>query len=228
MKAVIQAGGLGTRLRPITYEIPKPLLPVKRKPIIQYIVELFRMSGVEKVFVLASIQDETLFKKWIKDYENRDVELVLEENRLGTWGGITRYLANELKDTFLVSNGDELKEIEILKLLDFHTSKNALATIASVEVPNACDYGVLCSDADGKINEFLYKPKVPPTNSIMAGLYAAEPELFNFNFEAEKISFEENILPQVQKLGKLFEYKCKGRWYDCGTFERYERAIFDW
>lgn len=225
---IIQAGGLGTRLRPITYEIPKPLLPVKRKPIIQYLVELFRQSGVEKVFVLASTQDEELFSKWKADYGNEDVELVLEENRLGTWGGILHYLKHELQDTFLVSNGDELKEIELLQLLDFHKSKNALATIASIEVPNARDYGVIRSDDEGKIAEFLYKPENPPTNSIMAGLYVAEPALLHIPVQGDIVSFEEHILPQLQQRKRLYEYKCNGRWYDCGTFERYEKAIFEW
>ncbi len=228
MKYIIQAGGLGTRLRPITYEIPKPLLPVKRKPIIQYLVELFRKHDAEKIFVLANSQDAELFQKWNTDNGNRDVEIIQEENRLGTWGGILRYLKHELTDTFVVSNGDELKETDITRLLNFHTSKNALATLASVQVPNAQDYGVLVSNGENQISDFLYKPVQPPTNSIMAGLYAAEPKLLHIPVQGEVVSFEEQILPQLQQKKKLYEYKCNGRWYDCGTFERYEKAILEW
>lgn len=228
MKGIILAGGMGTRLHPITLEIPKPLLPIHRKPIIQYLVELFRSHGVDEIFVLANKRDIDLFEKWNGEYRNREVALVREEERLGTWGGIQKYISDKLTDTFIVSNGDELKENNIGELVTFHRSKKALVTIASVEVPNAKDYGVLVSDTSGKVKEFLYKPAHPPSNFIMSGLYAAEPDLFDFHFESDGISFEEDVLPRILRDGSLFEYKTKSRWYDCGTFERYEKAIQEW
>ena len=228
MQGVILAGGMGTRLHPITLEIPKPLLPVHRKPIIQYLVELFRASAVKEIFVLANRRDIGLFEKWKDEYNNREVILTKEEERLGTWGGVQKYLRDKLTDTFIVSNGDELKEIDIDKLLTFHKANKALATVASIEVSNAKDYGVLVSDEKGRVKEFLYKPPSPPTNFIMSGIYAAEPKLFDFHFESDVISFEEDVLPKIIDGDKLFEFKASGRWYDCGTFERYEKAINEW
>lgn len=228
MKGVILAGGMGTRLHPITLEIPKPLLPVHRKPIIQYLVELFRSSAIHEIFILVNKRDRDVFEKWKREYKNSDVTFVIEEERFGTWGGVQKYLKDRLSDTFIVSNGDELKEVDIKKLLAFHKANKALATIASIEVSNPKDYGVLASDAKGIVEAFLYKPQHPPTNFIMSGIYAAEPEIFNFHFGSDVISFEEDVLPCVLEKRKLFEYKTNGRWYDCGTFERYEKAINEW
>lgn len=229
MKAVILAGGAGTRLHPITLEIPKPLLTVKRKPIIQYLVELFRSSDViDEIFVLTNVNDVDLFEKWRQEYENPDVTLIQETERLGTWGGVKKYLSSHLDDTFVVSNGDELKEIDIAAKYDFHKAKKAQVTIATVEVQNARDYGVLVSDGKGKVLEFHYKPLNPPSNYIMSGIYIAEPEVFSIDHPEQFISFEEHILPHIIKQGKLYEFRTAGRWYDCGTFERYEKAIAEW
>ena len=119
---MIVAGGLGTRLHPVTLEIPKPLLTIKRKPIIQYLVELFRKHHVDDIFVLVNVKDRELFEKWKNDYGN-DVTLIEEKERLGTWGGIKKYMAGSLTETFVVSNGDELKEIDIQAMRVFHKKR---------------------------------------------------------------------------------------------------------
>jgi len=228
MKGVIQAGGMGTRLHPVTLEIPKPLLPVKRKPIIQYLVELFRRYGVKPIFVIVNTKDIEVFSKWKSEYKNRDVTLVEEKDRLGTWGGIQKYLRSELSETFVVSNGDELKEIDVEAMVRFHKTKKALATVAAIKVENPSDYGVLVATKERRVKEFLYKPKNPTTNFVMAGLYVAEPALFNFHYESESLMAEEDVFWRVMKEEKLYEFKYEGRWFDCGTFERYERAIMNW
>lgn len=228
MKGVIQAGGMGTRLHPVTLEIPKPLLPVKRKPIIQYLVELFLRYGVKPIYVIVNTKDKEVFFKWKREYRNHDVTLVEEKDRFGTWGGIQQYLQDDLTETFIVSNGDELKEIDIGAMVRFHKQKKALATIAAVKVENPSDYGVLVSNKEGKVQEFLYKPKNPPTSFVMAGLYVAEPALFAFHYESESLMAEEDVFPRVMREGKLYEFNYDGRWFDCGTFERYERAIMHW
>lgn len=227
VKGIIQAGGLGTRLHPITLEIPKPLLPIKRKPIIQYIVELFYANGIKTIFVLINKNDEEIFKKWKKEWNNKGVKLVTERERMGTWGGIQKFLAKELKETFVVSNGDELKEVDIKAMVSFHKKQNALATIASVRVKEVSDYGVLVSDRKGKVKQFLYKPQHAKSNFVMAGMYVGEPDLLDL-VKKDTISTEEDIIPRLIEAGKLYEYKSKGRWFDCGTFRRYEEAIMNW
>lgn len=228
MKGIILAGGQGTRLHPITLEIPKPLLTVKRKPIIQYLVELFRKHGVDEIFVLVNVNDIEMFERWKKDHNNTNIELIAEDKRQGTWGGIKKYLQSDLYETFLVSNGDELKESHIGEHYTFHKKNNALVTIATVEVSNPRDYGVLVSDGEGRVLEFHYKPQNPPSPYIMSGIYIAEPELFSLQPDKDVISFEEDILPIVIEAGRLHEFRATGAWYDCGTFERYEKAIKEW
>ncbi|KND50239.1 MAG: mannose-1-phosphate guanylyltransferase [Parcubacteria bacterium C7867-007] len=229
IQGIIQAGGKGTRLHPITLEIPKPLLTIGRRPIVQHLVDLFRKNGVGAIHVIVNNEDLPLFERWNKEYENEDIHFVVEESRLGTWGGIRKYLSH-IDSTFLVSNGDELKDIDITRLLEAHKQKGAQVTLGTVEVENPSDYGVVESGADGVISAFHYKPENPASNFIMAGIYAAEPSLFAHapNGENEYISFEEDILPLVIESKGLYECQVPGRWNDCGTFERYERAIYDW
>ena len=154
--------------------------------------------------------------------------LVPETERLGTWGGVRKYLRQYHTDTFVVSNGDQLTDIDISKLVEFHREKGALVTLGTVEVDTPHEYGVLESDRHGKVIAFYYKPEHPPTNFVMAGVYIAEPEVFGLGPETDYLSFEENILPLIIKLERLYECRAGGRWHDCGTFKRYEDAIRDW
>lgn len=228
MNGIISAGGKGTRLHPITLEIPKPLLTVGRRPIVQHLVDLFRTHGVKKIFVTIHHEDHSLFTRWVKEYNNDDVVLVLETERLGTWGGIRKYLRPHHTETFVVSNGDQLMDISITELLEAHRRTGALVTLGTVEVENPTDYGVLVSELGGKVIAFHYKPQNPPTNFVMAGIYIAEPEIFVLGPDKDYLSLEEDILPLIIKLERLYECRAKGRWHDCGTFERYEYAIKDW
>jgi mannose-1-phosphate guanylyltransferase len=206
IEGVIQAGGKGTRLYPITLEIPKPLLTIGRRPIVQHLVDLFRANGISAIHVIVNQEDLSLFERWNKEYENENVHLVVESERLGTWGGIRKHLGH-FTDTFLVSNGDELKDIDIQQLLDTHREKGAQVTLGTVEVENPSDYGVVESDMNGLVSAFQYKPTNPTSKYIMAGVYAAEPTLFSFEPTSgqEYISFEEEVLPKVIKNGNLYE-----------------------
>ncbi|KND49951.1 MAG: mannose-1-phosphate guanylyltransferase [Parcubacteria bacterium C7867-008] len=229
IQGIIQAGGKGTRLHPITLEIPKPLLTIGRRPILQHLVDLYRKNGVGTIHVIVNHDDLPLFERWEEEYKNGDIQFVVEETRLGTWGGIRKYLGH-LDSTFLVSNGDELKDMDIALLLDTHKKKGAKVTLATVEVENPGNYGVVESNPDGIIHTYRYRPQNPASNFIMAGIYAAEPSLFAYepNEKDGFISFEEDILPLVINDKALYECQAPGRWNDCGTFERYEQAIYDW
>ncbi|MAF80327.1 hypothetical protein CL629_04600 [bacterium] len=232
MKAVILAGGMGTRLRPITYEIPKPLVPVKKKPIINHLIDFFNKQGVDKIGILASRKHRKDFKKWRKAWEksipSEKMEMFYEDTPRGTFGGmelVREWLGNE---TFLLTNGDELKDLDLKNLQEFHGSHEGVGTIWLVEVPNANEYGVPILDGH-RIIEFLEKPKNPPSNYINSGLYVFNPEIFDYaNFSNEQISTERDIFPRLAKKGKLFGHKAEGRWYDCGNLERWEKAIREW
>lgn len=222
-KAVILAGGKGTRLYPITKEIPKPLLPINKKPIINYLVDLFKSHGIKEIAVLASKEDRQDFEWWKKRYYSKDdIRLVVEEKPLGTFGGL--YLLKEWigNKKFFLTNGDELKKIDLNKMADFH---NNLGTIALVEVENPKDYGVVVCNG-GKVKEFLEKPENPISNYINAGLYLLDSEILDY-CKPEFLMIEKDIFPQLAQGGKLGGFKFNGYWTDCGTWERYEKALND-
>lgn len=232
MKAVILAGGLGTRLRPITYEIPKPLIPVKKKPIINHLIDLFHKHDIEKIGVLASRSHERDFEKWRdvwkEEMPDEKIELFYEETPRGTFGGMELLKDWIGEESFVLTNGDELKDFDLNQLREFHASHDGIASIWMVEVPNAHEYGVPILDGM-KITEFLEKPEHPPSNFINSGLYVFDPEVFDYvDFSQEQISTERDIFPRLAKEGKLFGHKIEGRWFDCGNLERWEKAIREW
>jgi len=233
MKGIILAGGLGTRLRPITYEIPKPLLTVKKKPIINYLIELFLRHGIDEVGVLTARNLEKDFDLWLrnhgKDLSKAKISIFFEESPRGTFGGLEP-LRDWLGDgTFVMSNGDELKDFDLGKLIDFHGANGSVGTIALVEVPNPEEYGVPILDG-AKIREFLEKPKNSPSRFISSGLYILEPEVFDHaDFSKDVLMIERDIFPKLAASGKLAGMKMENsRWLDCGNLERWEKAIKEW
>ena len=228
-KAVILAGGSGTRLYPVTYEIPKPLLPVQRKPIINYLVDLFLQHNVGQIFVSIDQRFRDEFDWWKKRYyQNKKIIFSEEKEPLGTFGGLW-YLKDELsKDSFFFTNGDELKKIDLSKMQEFHQQQEVLGTIALVKVPDAHNYGVVLCDKAGLVKEFLEKPENPPSKYISSGLYLLSPEIFNYHPGPKFSMIEKDLFPKLAQENKLSGFKFKGQWMDCGTWERYENVIKKW
>jgi len=224
-KAVILAAGKGTRLHPVTLEIPKPLLPVNKAPIMNYLVELFYKCNIEEIIVsiLSEYRDD--FFWWKKRYyPEKNIKLISIKEPLGTWGGIVR-MKDELGDSaFFVSNGDEIKELDLSKMLDFHKKQDVMATVALTKVENPQDYGVAVLKGD-LIKEFIEKPENPPSSYINSGLYFFEPEILDYRKTLDFSDVEKNIFPYLAKENKLGGFCFEGRWMDCGTWERYEYAI---
>ena len=227
-KAVILAGGKATRLYPITQEIPKPLLPIAKKPIINYLVDLFFNQGIEDIAVLINKSDSQDFNWWKKRYyPERKIILTEEKEALGTFGGL-HYLKNWIgSEHFFLTNGDELKEIDLDKMQKFHFQKPGIATIALVEVPNPQDYGVTICEEE-MIKGFLEKPKNPPSNYISSGLYFFSPEVFQYHPGPKFSMVEKDLFPNLARENKLAGFQFQGKWTDCGTWERYEKALKDW
>lgn len=225
IKAVILAGGKGTRLYPITKEIPKPLLPVKRKPIINYLVDLFYQHSVNQIFILVSKDFREEFFWWKKrHYPRKKIVLVEEPRPLGTWGGVD-LIKEELKAThFFFTNGDELKRVDLNKMYQFHIEKQVLATIALVKVPNPKNYGVAITEKH-LIKEFIEKPENPPSSYISSGLYLFSPEVLNYHKGQKFQMVEKEVFPKLAKENLLAGFKFQGLWMDCGTWERYEKAL---
>ena len=236
LKAVILAGGKGTRLYPITKEIPKPLLPVKRRPILNYLIDLFHSFGIKEIAILINKDFREDFDWWEKRYYPKNkIKIVEEKKPLGTFGGLW-LLRNWLKDPFFLTNGDELKKIDLRKMASFHQKSKTPATVALVKVSNPRDYGVVICKK-GIIQEFLEKPS-PPTkllvggkksaNYINAGLYLFSPEIFNYHPGLKFSMVEKDILPKLAKEKKLAGFKFNGKWLDCGNWRGYERALRRW
>ena len=227
-KAVILAGGKGTRLYPITYEIPKPLLPVNKKPIINYLIELFLNQGINNIAILIGEEFKEDFEWWQKRYfPNKKILLVEEKEPLGTFGGL--YLLKDwLGDNdFFMTNGDELKEVDLEKMKEFHSQKDGIATVALVEVSNPQDYGVAICE-QGMIKEFLEKPKNSTSKYISSGLYLLSQEVLKYHLGHKFSMIEKDLFPKLAQENKLAGFKFQGKWTDCGTWERYKKATKSW
>ncbi|KPJ57485.1 hypothetical protein AMJ49_00980 [Parcubacteria bacterium DG_74_2] len=227
-KAVILAGGKGTRLYPITYEIPKPLLPVKRKPIINYLVNLFLEQGIKEISVLINENFEEEFNWWkMRYYPNQKILVLKEKEPLGTLGGLF-YLKDWIgNNSFFLTNGDELKKIDLKKMAEFHSRHPVLATMALVSVSNPKNYGVVLCE-DGLVEKFIEKPKNPPSNYINSGIYLFSQEIFKFHPGPRFSMVETDLFPRLAEEKKLAGFKFNGEWLDCGTWERYKQALKKW
>lgn len=232
MKAVILAGGAGTRLRPVTYEIPKPLVPVRKKPILNHLIEFFVRQGISDIAIIASRGHEEDFKRWQKAWAGEipgNYEVFYEEKPEGTFGYLRKLKEWLGDDSFVVTNGDELKDFDLPALIEFHRNKDAVGTLAMVPVDDASAYGVPIVE-DGWVTEFLEKPEHPPSNFIHAGFYILKPEVFDIPDPAQEfVMTEKDIFPVLAARGVLAAMRLEpARWYDCGNLERWEKAMQEW
>lgn len=224
-KAIILAGGKGTRLYPVTKSIPKPLLPLGKKPILNYLVDLFLKYGVQDIGLLINKDYAEDFEWWKKRfYPNENIAFFIEEEPLGTFGGL-HFVKDWIGDNpFFLSNGDEIKEVDLDEMASFHDSKGGVGTLGLVEVPNPQDYGVVVCNSDA-VKQFLEKPQNPPSNFINSGLYALNPSIFEYHQGPVFSMIEKDIFPKLAEEGKLMAFKGMRKWMDCGTWERYEKAL---
>ena len=225
-KAVLLVGGRGTRLRPLTDKIPKALLKVRGKIITEYIFDLLKKYGIRDIILCVGYLKEKI-KEHFGDGSQvgMNISYVEEDEPLGTAGPLK--LAKEhLKDSFIVSNGDELKNINIPRMFRLHKRKNALATIALTTVDEPQHYGVARLDGS-RIIEFVEKPNSPPSNLINAGFYILEPEVIDMIPNGFSM-LEKDVFPKLAKLGRLRGFPFAGQWFDIGNIERYRIAEKKW
>lgn len=223
MQAVILAGGLGTRLRPLTYNVPKPLLPILDRPMIEYIMSALPRE-VDKVVLAVSYMSDVLRDYFASQDIGREILVVNEEEPLGT-GGAIKNVQEHIDGTTLVLNGDIISSLDVTALLDFHRSKGGIGTIALWRVDDPSRFGVVDIDAEDRIHRFLEKvPKEEaPSDQINAGVYVLEPEMLDLMEPGVKTSIERDVFPKVVDRG-LFGFRFKGYWVDAGTPSSYLRA----
>lgn len=219
--AVILAGGLGTKLRPITYEIPKPLIPIRGQPILKWQIQLLRSLGIDDIKVILTHQLDKI-KKSIGD----DVEYICDEKPLGTGGALNK-IKNKINSTFLVLNVDTLlhPKPNIVGMYNFHQDRGTATILVNLK-QQAEGYGTIKVSDDNRVTDFIEKPDKSKASLISTGLYIFEPSIFDYL--TKKCSLEKDVFPKLAKEGKLYGYFFNGESYDVGTMKGYEKAIKEW
>ncbi|MFH2028150.1 MAG: sugar phosphate nucleotidyltransferase [Nanoarchaeota archaeon] len=230
-KALILAGGKGTRLRPLTYNTPKGLIDIQGKTITEWLFDLLKRYGIRDVILSVGYLADKMRDHFTDGSKfGMNVEYVEEspDKPLGTAGPL-RLASDMLKDSFIVSNGDELKCINIPRMFRLHKRKNALVTIALTTVQDPTQYGVARLDGS-RIIEFVEKPKLSeaPSNLINSGFYIVEPEVIEMIPKGRFCMLEKDVFPQLAEEGRLRGFPFSGQWFDTGNFERLERARKLW
>ncbi len=230
MKAVVMAGGQGTRLRPLTSNQPKPMVPIVNKPCIQHILELVQRHGInEAVMTLAFLP--RLIRNHFGDGSSlgMHIDYTVEETPAGTAGSI-RLAKDLLDETFLVISGDALTDFDLTKVINFHKEREAMVTIALTSVENPLEFGVVIVDDQGRIQRFLEKPGWGQvfSDTVNTGIYVLEPEIFDHIPEGQPYDFSHDLFPKLFEMKKpLYGMVCEGYWQDVGSLEQYVAANRD-
>lgn len=230
MKAVIMAGGEGTRLRPLTSNVPKPMMPIVNRPMMEHIVELLKTHGFDEIVVTVAFMANAI-RTYFGDGSEFGVRMVyaIEESPLGTAGSV-RNAMDELDERFLVISGDVLTDIDLGEMVRFHEEKGALATIGLVPVENPLEFGIVITREDGSIERFLEKPTWGQvfSDTINTGIFVLEPEIFDYIEAGRPVDFSSEVFPKLLDDGKpLYGAVAEGYWEDVGTLEAYLRAHKD-
>jgi mannose-1-phosphate guanylyltransferase / phosphomannomutase len=230
MKAVVMAGGVGSRLRPLTIARPKPLIPVVNKPVLGHIVNLLHHNGFKDVVVTVQHLAEHI-EDYLGDGSSFDINLQysVEEVPLGTAGSV-KHAQRHLNDTFVVISGDAVTDIDLQAVVAAHKANEALITVVLKQVNDPLDYGVVITDSNDRITRFLEKPTWSDVISDRAntGIYVLEPEVLDDLKPGTSYDFSQDVLPQLlQKGAALYGYGADGYWCDVGTMESYMEATSD-
>jgi mannose-1-phosphate guanylyltransferase len=217
--AVILVGGEGTRLRPLTEWLPKPMLPIANRPFLEHQIEHLRRHGVTRVILSCGYRPDPM-----RDHFGDSLEYAVEPEPLGT-GGAIGFAAAGIGETFVVCNGDVLTDLDLTALLAVHRARGARATIALHRVADPTRYGLVRTDAEGAVTAFVEKPGADEADvdTINAGTYVLEPEVLGLIEPGRMVSVEREVFPRLIGSG-LWAKLDAGRWRDIGTPESYLAA----
>ncbi len=222
MEAIILAGGFGTRLKPLTYTRAKPLLPIINKPMVMHIIEMLP-EDVDKIILAVNYRKEQLEKYFKENNCGKDIIINDEPKPLGT-GGAVKFAEKHLTDSFLVLNSDIICSLNLKEMIEFHRRKNAVSTISLWPVENVSEFGVADVKKDGKIVDFVEKPRAEdaPSNLINAGAYFLDPMILDYIETGKLVSMEKEIFPKIIKdTDRFYGYKFQGYWMDIGRISSY-------
>ena len=224
------AGGEGTRLRPLTSNQPKPMVPIVGKPCMEHIVELLKEHGFDDIVVTLAFMPQAI-RGYFGAGESHGVSIrySVEESPMGTAGSV-KLAEDALDEPFLVISGDALCDIDLGELVRFHQEKEALVTIGLKSVDNPLEFGIVVTDEDGRIERFLEKPSWGQvfSDTINTGIYVLEPEVLRHVPADRPFDFSKELFPLLLEMGRpIYGHVLDGYWQDVGTLEQFRQANFD-
>jgi mannose-1-phosphate guanylyltransferase/phosphomannomutase len=231
MKIILMAGGFGLRLHPLTFDRPKALVPFINKPIINHIFDWLKRQGFTEIILTTQHRADEI-EAYCGNGEAWGLQLtyLLEPTRLGTAGSVKNAQALVGHETFLVISCDLVTDIDLHALIEFHYQKKAQATIALKRLAETIQYGLAFMAADGRITNYIEKPRRNETNSnlVNAGIYVLEPSVFTMMATERVYDFSYDIFPQmVRAEAAIFGYEVNQYWCDIGTIPNYKQATID-
>jgi mannose-1-phosphate guanylyltransferase len=225
MKAMVLAAGLGTRLRPLTYEITKPMVPVLDRPVMEHIVELLERHGFDEV-----IANLHYFPDSIREYFGERLSYRFEEELLGTAGGVRGCAEFFGSEPFLVISGDALTDIDLTALADRHREAGGVATLAVKKVPDTREYGVVLHEREGRITGFQEKPAPEEALSDLGncGIYVFDPKIFDYFPERPFADWAQDVFPALLENDVPFHiHEVEEYWNDVGSLGELRQGTFD-
>jgi mannose-1-phosphate guanylyltransferase/phosphomannomutase len=230
VKAVIMAGGKGTRLRPLTSNRPKPMVPIVNTPCMEHIVNLLKHHGLEDILATLEFMPEVI-REHFGDGSGWGVrmEYSVEEEPLGTAGSV-KFAEDWLTERFVVVSGDALTDVDLTTAVAFHEEREAEATLVLKQVDDPSEFGIVVIEDDGRVTDFLEKPDEEEVFSYTAntGIYVLEPRVLRDIPEGQEYDFAEELFPKLLEEGRpMYGYVMEGYWEDIGNIEQYMRAQKD-
>lgn len=230
MKAMIMAAGVGSRLMPLTIDIPKPMIPMANRPLMENIVELLTHHGFDQIIANLHYHADRI-SEYFLDGSLYGANMVYsrESELMGTAGGVKK-CAWFLDEAFVIVSGDALTDANLTYLIQEHKKKGALATIALKEVQEVEQFGIVITDDNGKINSFQEKPQphAALSNTANTGIYIFEPEIFSYIPANEFYDFGKQVFPHLVKIGApFFGINITDYWCDVGNLATYQQAHAD-
>src|SRR6266511_179488 len=231
MKAMVMAAGVGTRLRPLTYEMPKPLAPVVNRPIMDHILELLRRNGATEIVANLSYMPEPIRERFGDGSDHGvSIEWSHEEELLGTAGGVRNVREFFGDERFLVMAADALTDIDLTELREAHEANDGIATLAVKRVSDTSEFGVVVTGGDGRVQGFQEKPDPAEALSDLAScmIYVLEPAIFDYFPDRPAIDFALDVFPELLANDVPFSvHPTDAYWNDIGSLDEYRQGNFD-
>ena len=231
MRAVLMAGGSGTRLRPLTCDLPKPMVPVLNRPIAEHIINLLKRHGITEIIATLFYLPDAM-RDYFQDGKDFGVQMtyaVEEDQPLGT-AGCVKNVSELLDETFVVISGDSIADFDLQAAISFHRAKGAKATLVLTRMPNPLEFGVVITDSKDRIVRFLEKPSTSEvfSDTVNTGTYILEPDVLNYIPPGQAQDFSADLFPLLLEAGvPLYGYTAQGYWCDVGHLDAYREAQYD-